>query len=798
MKLLLIGFLIAGVQQWAGSAAAPGCADPGKGKSVVVVKGDKVHAHTKCCDNPGKCKCKAKTEQCTCKHEGKKCKCHAKTGKGEGPGFVTITTSDDTGDPKVVVRKRCSTSGHGKEGIAEALMTAFGIGSDDGRSEPKVLFLGGDKEAKRGGWLGVSIDNVPEKLADKFDIQGEGVMITAVVGDSPADRAGLEVHDIILSIDDDKVKGDTARAVNLIKTRKPGHKTDIVVLRDGDKEKFTVKLGERGKGLAVSKEDHDDGRSEPKIAWVEKEKQKKAGKQGWLGVSIGNVAEELADEFDIKGEGVVVIGVADDGPAGKAGIRINDILLSVDDDEVTTDLGEAVNLITRHGPGEKVDIVVLRDGRKKEFAVKLGERESGLLAFGQENEDEEDEPELIWVGEEKQESKVREERGWLGVSIDNVPDALAAQLDIEGKGVIVVDVVEDSPADRSGLKVHDIILSVNDDEVKGDTGRAVNLIKNRKPGDDIKIVVLREGHKKVLDVELGLRPDELTWSWSMKSGERPLAELEEKILTRGKMLKKDKSGKWVVKDLGDLKELAELPENLKMLIPKAGKHSISITGGDDEHKRVSVSVERNGNVIVVEREDNGEITVTHVDEDGRKTKTVYEDEDELREADEEAYELYEKAGDAMVVQLDVDAITEDLSDLDFDVDTEDWEENIHDWRGQFEESFTEAQEAYEEAMKQFHEAMEQLKSHRNLPKDIEIPELPQFIKEKGGFPGWVGIPQPSKPDHTFEVRVDGTIEVRLRKGGSELVQLFEDENDLRDRSPKLYKKYKKLAEVEEE
>ena len=58
--------------------------------------------------------------------------------------------------------------------------------------------------------------------------------------------------------------------------------------------------------------------------------------------------------------------------------------------------------------------------------------------------------------------------------------------------------------------------------------------------------------------------------------------------------------------------------------------------------------------------------------------------------------------------------------------------------------------------------------------------------------------RPGKADHTFEVQVDGTIEVRLRKGDSELVQIFEDAGDLKHRSPKLYKKYKALSSVEKE
>ena len=55
-----------------------------------------------------------------------------------------------------------------------------------------------------------------------------------------------------------------------------------------------------------------------------------------------------------------------------------------------------------------------------------------------------------------------------------------------------------------------------------------------------------------------------------------------------------------------------------------------------------------------------------------------------------------------------------------------------------------------------------------------------------------------KARQTFEVRPDGTIEVSTRRGGNEVVRLFEDEDDLAERSPKLYEKYAELMEIDED
>ena len=55
-----------------------------------------------------------------------------------------------------------------------------------------------------------------------------------------------------------------------------------------------------------------------------------------------------------------------------------------------------------------------------------------------------------------------------------------------------------------------------------------------------------------------------------------------------------------------------------------------------------------------------------------------------------------------------------------------------------------------------------------------------------------------KPKHQFEVQADGTIQVKIRRGDSELVQIFADEDDLADRSPNLYEKFADLMDLENE
>jgi serine protease Do len=97
-------------------------------------------------------------------------------------------------------------------------------------------------------------------------------------------------------------------------------------------------------------------------------------------------------------------------------------------------------------------------------------------------------------------------RGWLGVSIQTVTKELAEQFGIEaGKGALVSDVVEDSPAEKAGLKRADIIVQYNGRKVEDSLGLR-NMVAATLPGREVKIKVIRDSKELVLSVTI----DELT------------------------------------------------------------------------------------------------------------------------------------------------------------------------------------------------------------------------------------------------------------------------------------------------
>ncbi len=99
------------------------------------------------------------------------------------------------------------------------------------------------------------------------------------------------------------------------------------------------------------------------------------------------------------------------------------------------------------------------------------------------------------------------DRGWLGVTLQDVTSAMARALDLDrAEGALVGSVQEDSPADEAGLEEGDVIVGFAGNEVD-DASDLVALVRATEPGDEVEIEVLRDGHRRTLEVEIGERPD---------------------------------------------------------------------------------------------------------------------------------------------------------------------------------------------------------------------------------------------------------------------------------------------------
>jgi serine protease Do len=153
------------------------------------------------------------------------------------------------------------------------------------------------------------IGELTKDVADYFKLDStKGVMVNEVLEGSPAQKAGLQVGDIILKMDDRDVEG-VGPLRNRIAAVTPGTKVKLLIYRNGKEQTVTVSVGELS--------DTSSRAEAPELS-------KK------LGLTVQNLTEDMSRYYGLRSnEGVVVSSVASDGLAFRAGIRPGTIILSV-------------------------------------------------------------------------------------------------------------------------------------------------------------------------------------------------------------------------------------------------------------------------------------------------------------------------------------------------------------------------------------------------------------------------------------------------------------------------------------
>jgi len=165
------------------------------------------------------------------------------------------------------------------------------------------------------GYLGIRPQEVTDKIRQALKLsEGNGVLISEVLANTPAEKAGLEVGDVIVEVNGKPVKGvDEFR--NLIASLKPGTEVVLSVYRNGRR------LTKR----AVLAEFPEESRAQAPGAGERK--------KNWLGMEVSDL---FADEQKTGGSqaGVKVIAVEKDSPAADAGIQAGDVILKIGDNQI--------------------------------------------------------------------------------------------------------------------------------------------------------------------------------------------------------------------------------------------------------------------------------------------------------------------------------------------------------------------------------------------------------------------------------------------------------------------------------
>jgi serine protease Do/serine protease DegQ len=163
----------------------------------------------------------------------------------------------------------------------------------------------------RRAYLGVQMQDITPELASAFGLNvQEGAVVTHVMPDSAAAEAGLKVGDVVTAVDGARLSNaDSLR--NTIGLMMVGQKVKLDIVRDGKKQTLTAQV-------TPSKEVQTNGTVHPKLS----------------GATFGDI-EEGSPYFG-RVEGIMVYSVKRGSPAWRAGLRSEDVITSVNRQNVTT------------------------------------------------------------------------------------------------------------------------------------------------------------------------------------------------------------------------------------------------------------------------------------------------------------------------------------------------------------------------------------------------------------------------------------------------------------------------------
>ncbi|NQT96434.1 MAG: PDZ domain-containing protein [Candidatus Marinimicrobia bacterium] len=182
-----------------------------------------------------------------------------------------------------------------------------------------------------------------------------------------------------ITIDED----DHDRLIKIV-THKQDSTMKIIIDRDGEIEEIELPLG------SLHSQKIQDKLAQYDITFDDFNWQKFADfdcdvePSAWLGVKIQSLTDQLRNYFGIKHDGGVLVSeVIKDGPAEKAGFKAGDIIMKVDDTNIS-DTDELQKVIRGYDPETQVTIQFIRDRKEKKQKITLGETEgfSGMPHLG--------------------------------------------------------------------------------------------------------------------------------------------------------------------------------------------------------------------------------------------------------------------------------------------------------------------------------------------------------------------------------------------------------------------------------
>jgi C-terminal processing protease CtpA/Prc len=247
--------------------------------------------------------------------------------------------------------------------------------------EPLVQVL----QDSEGGWLGVQIAEVDAQKVKELKLPAErGVLITEVEKDSPADRAGLKVNDVVTEYNGQRLESAT-QFRRMVRESLTGRAAQLTVWRDGRAQTLSATLGSNRDrmentfslraGQLMGPRDFNYSFAMPQMELFS------TLRAPVLGISAEDISGQFGAYFGVPGgEGILVREVNSGSPAEKAGMKAGDVITKIDGEKVTSleelreklrGRGEQKSGGTTPSTVKTLNVGVLRKGAEVSLKVEL-------------------------------------------------------------------------------------------------------------------------------------------------------------------------------------------------------------------------------------------------------------------------------------------------------------------------------------------------------------------------------------------------------------------------------------------
>jgi len=221
-------------------------------------------------------------------------------------------------------------------------------------------------------------------------------------------------------------------------------------------------------------------------------------RRGWLGVRIQDVNAEIAEGFGLKGKprGALVSSLTEGSPAGKAGIREGDIILTFDGQEIDA-MRKLPRIVAETEVGKKVPVTIWREGAETTLTVELGQMEAAEKTdSASKTGGAPAAPAAIPSTKEIPE---------LGLTVAPLSDMLRQMHGIpeSATGVVVTNVAKDSAAAERGVAVGDVIIEIDQQDSASPDNAAQKVADAKKAGrTSVLMFIARKEDRRFIALRL--------------------------------------------------------------------------------------------------------------------------------------------------------------------------------------------------------------------------------------------------------------------------------------------------------